>query len=226
MLVSNNISLKSYAQLSYQKDLKTKPALNNTSQVALETKTIPAFAWKANTIPFCSIKMPVEDFKDKMQKKIDKIKEGTYEKSKTDKAAQVVMKTEAIAKLKGPLVLKCENIKDSTLEELNKEFANIKDNLSLYNLIDDPRIPEEASLTITELPSNNYKDILEVALAASHIDDVKKSTAMVEEALQKMEGEEIIIPDFAINASRKELVKSIISHVNDGYEFEPESIFK
>lgn len=182
-------------------------------------KGFPAFAWKANILPFGSVKISVDSFKNN----VDKILKGDPS-VKISKEDAYKLKGEAIKNITGPLVLECKDIKAEDLKELNQAFAEVKTGKDLRTLLDDPRIPETSPIVVTQPASENFKGYMKAVQKASATKDGSKASAIIENAAQTMKGQEVEIPEILISASRKEYVQSLIDHIDAGFDYEPLTI--
>lgn len=203
----------------------------NSCSFSIAQKTLPAFAWKANMLPFCGEKkskykyspgtMQVSEFKTRMQSKLDKILEGTYTPPKAkSREALFKMKGEAIKTITGPLELQAEGIEPVVLADLNKQFAKVKDSNDLLALLKDERIPELIPLKITQPASENYKQFMAAVHKGNTTKNVPEAVAIANEALQQMQGETITIPRIELNVSRKGLAIGLMEHLKAGLEYD------
>jgi hypothetical protein len=190
----------------------------------VDHKPISSLAWQANTIPFASIKLSTSDFKDKMQQKIDLIREGKFERQKRTKAEVMQTKAEAVLNIKGPLVIECSEMKLDALESINRKFARVENINDLRALLDDPSIPANTPIVIGDRASQNYKTFINEVDKGNATEDVKEATAIVQAALNEIKGQEIELPEIAIKVSRKELAIGLIDHLKAGLKYEPFSI--
>lgn len=218
MLIKNNTVTFTQQPLQSR---KTNSNNERLSEQKTSFKSLPASAWQANMLPFGSLKVSVNDFRTKMQAKINSIRNGTFKRNPIPKAEAFKLKENAIKNISGPLILECADIEKNILADLNKEFAKIASTEDLYKLINDPRIPNNIPLTITEPSTDNYNKFMAEVKRGNATNDVEQATAIVEKASKAMQGEEIEIPELEIKVSRKVLLTSIIDHINAGLNYEP-----
>lgn len=221
MKLNNSIVINNYAKIPCcDKNIASKPDKTPLREHAA-VKDIPSFAWKANMLPFGSIKLSVSDFKAKMQSKIDNIRAGSHKRKTVDKAELYKQKENAIKNISGPLLLECPDIPEADLKALNEEFARVKSADDLHKLMDDPRIPSDKMIIITEPYTENYAKFMKEVVKGNATNDVEKATAIVEAATKAMQGDNIELPEIVIKVSHKEFVQNIIDFIKDGNEYSP-----
>lgn len=190
----------------------------------LSTDKIPVSAWQANKLSFGSFKISTDEFKAKMQEKVDKILAGTYQRAKVSKEELFEQRTEIVKNIKGPVALECQAVSGETFAELNKDFARVKNTADLYKLLNDPRIPDNEPMVIRDISSENYNQFMSEVERGNATNDVQQATAAVESALKDMKEKDIEIPEFNIKVSRKSLAIALIDHVSAGLPYEPMSL--
>lgn len=218
MLIKNNT-------INFTQQSKQMQKPDNINAVISTQKTnfdsLPAAAWQANMLPFGSVKLSVNDFRDKMQAKLDSIRNGTFERTTIPKEETYKLKENAIKNISGPLVLECAGLEKDVLTALNKEFAKITSTLDLYKLINDPRIPDNTPITVTEPYTENYSKFMAEVTRGNATNDVEQATNIVEKASKEMQGKNIELPELEIKVNRKALLTNIIDHINAGLKYEP-----
>jgi hypothetical protein len=221
MKLNNGLLVNSYAKVSNSQRNMAPKHMTKPLVGSVPVKDIPSFAWKANMLPFGSIKLSVEEFKTKMQTKIDNIRNGTHKRKTVEKPELNRLKENAIKNITGPLVLECPDIPKVDLEALNKEFAKVKSVDDLYKLMDDPRIPANKMIIITEPYTENYAKFMAEVVKGNATNDVEQATAIVEAAAKGMEGDKIELPEIVIKVSHKEFVQNIIDYLKAGNDYDP-----
>jgi hypothetical protein len=191
---------------------------------SLPTRDIPSFAWQANKLSFGSLQVPADQFKSKMQAKLDKIKDGSFKHPAIDKAEINKAKPQAILNLSGPLKIESTEIKQADLANLNKAFQHIKNIDDLYQMLANPVVPSDTPITITDMSSENYNLFMKEVKRGNDTNNVEQVVAIVDAATRDLKGETVLVPEISIKASRKELILNLIDHLKAGQEYDPFAI--
>jgi hypothetical protein len=223
MIISGNVSFNGVQQKPFVRE-PGNTTTTNDSAPEIRTNNLPASAWQANRLPFTSLKISAEDFKDKMHNKIDKIKDGSYVKAVRDKAVLLEEKGRAVLNIQGPLEVQCEGVEKQDAAALKEKFQNIASVDDLKTALQDPRIPDNVPVVITEPASQNFKVFMGEVERGNATNNKDMATAIVKKALEGMGEDQVVMPDISIEASRKELVLSLIDHLKAGMDYEPLSL--
>lgn len=189
------------------------------TQSAMTMNDISSEFWKANRLSFAKKTIQTETLKTK-------IYDDTSVLETKIKKANKANKTQALRNMEGPVRITSNEIDKPTLKLLNKEFAKTRSLDDIKTVLQNPMIPSNVPITITEVASGQYKDFLK----SLHKADKESTSPMdkvnrINHLTTNLQGNTIQVPQVSLSVSTKELAIALINHIQAGREYSKKELY-